>query len=105
MARILLSGIFTGQALYVLYSLAGGILCFLAMAAVSSFLKGHYIFLTSIVGSCFHNLGQILIALAVTKVWGLWAYFPILVISGVLTGLFTGLCAHFSQKYIMPHVS
>lgn len=102
--RIILSGLFAGQFIYVIYSLAGGLLCYLAMMIVNKLLHGHYIFLTSIVGSCFHNIGQILIALLITQVWGIVAYLPILLISGILTGLFTGLCAHFSNRYIMPHI-
>lgn len=102
--RILLSGFFAGQMISILYSLAGGILCFLAMHFVNRLLKKHYIFLTSVVGAMFHNLGQILIACLLTGVSAVMIYFPVLMISGIITGLFTGLAAHFAQKYLLPHI-
>lgn len=102
--RILLSGFFAGQMLSILYSLAGGLLCFITMCAVNWLLQKHYIYLTSIIGAVFHNLGQILAACLLTGVSAVILYFPALVISGILTGLFTGLAAHFTQKYLMPHI-
>lgn len=105
LARILLSAAFAGQAMSLLYSLAGGILCFGSMWFVNKLLKKHYIFLTSVVGSCFHNIGQILIAILLTKTLGVIAYLPVLLVSGILTGLFTGLCAFYSQRYLKPLIS
>lgn len=102
--RILLAGFFAGQAVSVMYSLAGGLLCFGIMFLSNKLLRGHYIFLTSILGGCFHNLGQLLTARLITGVPGVWAYFPLLLISGILTGLFTGLCAHFCRRYLLPHI-
>lgn len=102
--RILLAGFFAGQAVSVMYSLAGGLLCFGIMFLSNKLLRGHYIFLTSILGGCFHNLGQLLTARLITGVPGVWAYLPLLLISGILTGLFTGLCAHFCRRYLLPHL-
>lgn len=100
--RILLSSFFFGQAVSLLYSLAGGISCFIAMLVIHRLLQGHFLYLTSMVGAIFHNLGQILIAFLLTEVPGVFAYLPFLLLSGLLTGLFTGLCAHFIQKYLPP---
>lgn len=102
--RILLSSFFFGQAVSLLYSLTGGILCFLAMLLTNYLLKNHYIFLTSIIGAIFHNLGQLGIAFFITKVSGVLIYLPFLFLSGILTGLFTGLCANFAQIYLMPAI-
>ncbi len=103
LVRVLLSSFFAGQAIYLLYSLAGALLCFLAMWFVNRLLQKHFIFLTSIIGSCFHNIGQILMAVLLTRTIGVTAYLPILLISGILTGLFTGLCAFYAQRYLAPH--
>lgn len=103
--RILLSCFFFGQALSLLYSLAGGILCFIAMVLVHHILQGHFLYLTSMFGAIFHNLGQLAIAFFVTTVPGVFVYLPFLLISGFVTGLFTGLCAHFIQKYLKPLTS
>lgn len=102
--RVFLSGFFAGQMISILYSLAGGILCFLAMYFINRLLHKRYIFLTSIIGAVFHNLGQVLIACLLIQVRAVMIYFPILMTSGILTGLFTGLAAHFAQKYLMPHI-
>lgn len=102
LVRVLLSSLFTGQVIYLLYSLAGALLCFLAMWIVNRLLQKHFIFLTSITGSCFHNIGQILMAIFLTGTPGVAAYLPILLISGIVTGLFTGLCAHYTQRYLAP---
>lgn len=98
LARILLSCIFAGQAMSLLYSLTGGILCFLCMWSVKSLLGGRYVVLTSMTGGCCHNIGQLLAAWLITATPGVLAYLPVLLISGILTGLFTGLCAHFAGQ-------
>ena len=47
----------------------------------------------SALGAVCHNIGQILVAVAVTGTPAIAVYLPVLVVSGVITGLFTGLCA------------
>ena len=102
LARILLSTIFFGQAVSLLYSLAGGFCCFAAMTVAGRMLQGHFLCLTSMVGALFHNLGQLAVAYFITAVPGVLVYLPFLVVSGLITGLFTGLCVHFIQKYLVP---
>ena len=103
--RILLSAFFSGQAISLVYSLSGGIGSLIVMALIHKLLAGHYLFLTSIIGGIAHNLGQLLIAFLITQVPGVLVYLPFLILGGMLTGLFTGLCAHFSQKYLLPFTS
>ena len=98
--RIILATIFTGQAVSFIYSVSGGFLCLIVMAAVNKLLRGQYIFLTGILGAVSHNAGQILAAFFVLRLSGVFAYMPFLVISGVITGLFTGLVCFFADKYI-----
>ena len=40
-----------------------------------------------------HNLGQLLAAMLVAQTPGLLAWLPLLLLSGMVTGLFTGLAA------------
>lgn len=98
--RILLASFFYGQALSLLYSLAGGILCILVMIPIHKMLQGHFLPLVSIIGALFHNLGQLTVAFLVTEVPGVLAYLPFLILSGIITGLFTGFCAQFTQRYL-----
>lgn len=102
LARILLSACFFGSLLSLLYSLSGGLFCLLILWLVNRLLAGHYLFLTSITGAIAHNLAQITVAFFLTSVGGVFVYLPFLMISACLTGLFTGLCAHFTLKNL-PH--
>lgn len=96
-ARILLGAIFSGRLMALMYSMAGGALCYLAMLALRRVLSRRQIWVASVVGAIFHNIGQILVAMAVTGSVALIGYLPVLLVSGMLAGLFTGLCA---QKLI-----
>ena len=84
--RILLGSIFTGTPVSLLYSLTGGII--------------------SIVGAVLHNVGQILAAIAAMQSVQVIAYFPFLLVTGCITGFFTGIAAdrviHFLPKSIFP---
>lgn len=103
-ARILLSTLLFGQFMSLLYSLVGGIGSLLVMAAISTLLHKRYLYLIGAVGGLTHNLGQLSVAFLLTATPGVLAYLPFLVISGILTGFFTGLCAHFGEKFLLPHM-
>ena len=100
LVRILLATLFFGQAISLLYSLAGGLLCLLAMVFVQRLLHGHYLFLASMTGAVFHNLGQIGVAFLLTSVPAVLVYLPFLLLSGLVTGLFIGLCARFTLRFL-----
>lgn len=104
MARLLLSTLLFGQVLSLLYSLAGGILSFAIMYPTNRLLDKKLPFLTGALGGLSHNLGQLLTAFVITATAGVFAYLPYLAISGILAGLFTGLCAHFAGKYLMARL-
>lgn len=88
--RIILSAVFAGQAVSLMYSFAGGLLAFAAMCAVSALLNGKPVWFISAVGGVFHNIGQ-LCAACVIMSGAVLVYLPHLVISGVVTGVVTGL--------------
>ena len=91
-SRILLSTFVTGNVSALMYSAAGGALCCLAMLFLRRILNPEQIWVASVIGAACHNLGQILVAVAVTRTVGLFAYLPVLMVSGMIAGLFTGLC-------------
>lgn len=103
-ARILLSSLLFGQALSLLYSLAGGIFSMLVMFGIHRLLRKKMLFLTGAMGGLTHNLGQLLAALVLTATPGVLAYLPFLILSGIITGLFTGLAAHFTERCLIPHI-
>lgn len=92
MARILLVSFLFGNGMSLLYSLAGGILSFGVMLLIRR-MKGFSILGMSMAGGVFHNAGQLLVAAFVVKNIKLFYYFPVLLISGVLTGAVIGMLA------------
>lgn len=100
-ARILLSTLLFGQALSLLYSLAGGTLSLAFMMLGTKLLQKKLFFLTGALGGLAHNMGQLAMALIVTSTPGVAAYLPFLILSGILTGLFTGLCGEYAGRYLL----
>lgn len=90
--RIVLGTIFTGSIMSIAYSLAGGILCFGVMSLVIG--KIRPIWVVSVCGAISHNIGQIAAAIAITGVWQIALYLPVLMLSAVVTGVFTGVIAN-----------
>lgn len=93
--RVFLGGVFAGQLMTLFYSMGGGLLCWLAMLLLRRLLTKKQLWVAGVFGAIFHNIGQILVAIALTRTPGLIAYLPVLLVSGILTGAFTGLCAQF----------
>ena len=51
-------------------------------------------------GGVAHNLGQIAAAAAIAQTPGLFLYLPVLILCGIFTGAFTGLCAQLLLERI-----
>ena len=101
-ARIFLGSLFAGSMVTLIYSLSGGLLCYLMMLLLRKLLTLRQIWVCSVIGAVFHNIGQTLAAIAVYRTIAVAAYFPLLVVSGIITGLFTGLCAQFIVQRVDP---
>ena len=99
-ARILLGGMFSGQIMSVLYSLAGGCLCFAAMCIMRKIVTDRQIWVCSVIGAIAHNIGQIIVAIIIANTFALIVYLPVLLISGMIAGFCTGLCAQMVVKHM-----
>lgn len=93
LARIVLGSLFSSNPSSILYSLAGGALCLLGMLLLKKIIPQNRLWLCSVLGAVLHNAGQILIAFLLMKTAAVFAYLPILTVSGCIAGLFTGICA------------
>lgn len=93
--RVFLGSVFSGQLMTLFYSMGGGLLCWLIMLLLRRILSKKQLWVAGVFGAIFHNIGQIIVAILLTRTPGLVAYLPILMVSGILTGAFTGLCAQF----------
>ena len=100
-ARILLSGILFGSGFAMVYSAAGAACSILVMIL----LKKTNLFGSigvSVAGGVFHNLGQILVAIAVLETTSLAYYLPVLIISGLAAGIFVGLLSGWLTMRLRP---
>lgn len=99
--RILLSTLLGGSMSSFLYSIAGGILSFLAMYFLKRIGKDEISIIgVSIVGAVFHNIGQIIVAGLVIENAMIVTYLPILIVAALGTGFFVGL----TSKYLLPFI-
>lgn len=103
LSRILLGSIFSGQMMTFFYSLAGGLLCFCAMLLLRRLFSPNQIWICSVIGAAFHNIGQLLAAIAIARTPALTVYLPFLLLGGMAAGLFTGLCAQFLLARLNNH--
>ena len=95
--RVLIAGLLFNGLFGALYSLAGAVVSFIVMIA----LKKTNIFSVvgvSMAGGVAHNLGQILIAAVLVANLKIFLYFPVLIISGVITGAIIGILAGLMLK-------
>ena len=101
--RIILGAVFGGNMMALLYSAAGGALCLLGMLPLHRLIPEKALWISSILGAVFHNIGQMTAAILVMKSLGVAMYFPFLLVSGWCAGYFTGLCAQFLLQR-KPHM-
>ena len=88
--RIVLVGLTFGSMFSMLYSLAGGILS----GGVMIFMKRMKVFrvvTVSLMGGIVHNVGQILVAMAVLQTGAIVSYLPVLWVSGLAAGVIVGI--------------
>ncbi len=94
LCRIFLGSLFTSGATLP-YSLAGGLCCYLIMLPLHKLLTEKQLWACGAVGAIFHNIGQVGMAMLLTRTPQLILYLPILLVPGIIAGLLTGLAAQF----------
>lgn len=100
LCRVVLGAVFSGRIAALAYSLAGGLLSWALMCLLRRIVTERQIWVLSILGGLFHNIGQILAAMVITGTPSIAVYFPVLALSGMLSGLFTGLCAQALRNHM-----
>ena len=89
LVRVSLGSLLTGQTMAFFYSLSGGFAAFLVMWALCKPLGEQKLW---------HNLGQMAAAVFISRTSAILYYLPVLLVSGIVTGIFTGLCAQLVSK-------
>ena len=95
--RVVLAGFIFANLFSIIYSLAGGLLSLTVMAFLKKS-KQFSIIGISMAGSVFHNVGQLIMAMIVLESFNIAYYFPVLLLSGVLTGILIGIIANEMLK-------
>lgn len=99
-ARIILGAFFTGSPSVLLYSLVGGAGSLAAEYFLLRLLGKNKIWAVSSFGGIVHNILQLICASLVTQTAAVFWYLPALILSGLITGLFTGLCIYYANDKI-----
>ena len=98
--RTLLSSFYSGGLVIFAFSLTGGLLSAILMSFLYfRFSKYLSIIAVSVVGAVMHNTGQIIVAAALMG-GAVFAYYPILLISAVITGSLVGVLSSFIIKHL-----
>lgn len=92
LTRIFLVSMTFGNMMTLWYSLAGGILSFVAMLILKRTNKFSMVSV-SVIGGVSHNVGQILVAMYVLQTTKLYWYLSVLSVSGVVAGIVIGVVA------------
>ena len=91
--RLILGSVFSGNFTALIYSASGAVLCLAGMLILRRFIDEKHLWTASVIGAVLHNTGQLAAAMLVMRTPQLMMYYPFLLVSGCLSGAFTGLCA------------
>lgn len=97
--RVILAGFLFGNLFAILYSLAGGLFSLTVMAFLKKTEK-FSVLGVSMAGGVFHNIGQLMMAAIVLESLSITYYLPVLLISGIVTGLLIGIVANEMLKRV-----
>ena len=97
--RVILAGFLFGNLFAILYSLAGGLLSLTVMVFLKKTEK-FSVLGVSMAGAVFHNIGQLIMAAIVLESLSITYYLPVLMISGIVTGLLIGIVANEMLKRV-----
>ena len=85
-----------GGPIIFLFSITGGLLSTAVMSLLFKYFKKIFSYIgISVAGSIAHNVGQIIIACIILKEILIVTYLPVLLVSGVITGIFVGILSKF----------
>lgn len=102
-ARIILVGFTFRDPSTLIFSLAGGVLSWLAMVTFMK-LKMFSMVGVSIIGGIAHNIGQIIVAIIYVNNPSLIYYLPLLMVSGVISGTLIGILGALIIKRLKKYI-
>lgn len=93
--RVIMGAVFAGAPSAILYSAAGAALAYAVMCLLVGRVAERRLWAVSALAAAAHNMGQLAACVLIVKTPGVLAYAPILIISGIITGVFTGYGAMY----------
>ena len=94
-ARIFLGAVFAGNFSTIFYSAAGGLVSILITIGLRRVLTVKQLWVAGALAAIGHSVGQMSMAIFISRTVGLIVYLPMMIVCSVITGVFTGLCAQF----------
>src|SRR6056297_531080 len=106
--RVMITTLFFSGLTAFWFSLTGAIFSLLIMMIIAyKFPEKFSITSMSIIGALAHNLGQLTIAAIIINTWSLFYYFPIIMLSAIVAGLFIGISSSrllnflYNRKFLL----
>lgn len=96
--RIAVTALFSGTVISFVFSLFGGVFAFVIMSVMVTLLPNKLIWASSVMGAVFHNIGQLFAAAIIIDNMSVIYYLPILTVTAIATGAFTGLAAQLTDN-------
>lgn len=101
--RIVIAGLLFSGFFGMMYSIAGGLLSILVMWALKK--TGLFSMIgVSMAGGLAHNLGQLLVAAFLVSNLKMFIYFPILMFSGIGSGILIGIVSYIIDKKLPKYL-
>lgn len=94
LCRILLTSLFAGQAVYFLYSIVGGVCCFLVLCLCSKV----PLWARSALAAIAHNIGQVSVAAVLTSTLSVYWLLLYLIIGAIMSGSIIGVAAQLLTR-------
>lgn len=92
-ARVFLGAVFAGNFSTIFYSAAGGACAILTAIGLRRILRRNQLWVAGCLGAVAHSIGQMAVAVVISGTPSIVVYLPAMIAVGIVTGLFTGLCA------------
>ena len=93
--RVFLGAVFAGNFSTIFYSGAGGLCAIMATILLKMVLTRKQLWVAGALGAVAHSIGQMAAAMVISGTPELAIYLPVMIVIGIFTGAFTGLCAQF----------
>lgn len=103
LVRIVIAGLLFSGVFGMIYSLAGGILSIIVMYLLYKSNRFSLVGV-SMAGGVVHNLAQLITACLLMETPSLLSYFPVLLFSGLISGIVIGIVAYLVEKRLPKEV-